>query len=56
MDYDRLDHSLRQYRLKLNEDILFKWQRHSHESGKVPHTRLVGLSRFESAIHRERRV
>ena len=23
--------------LKLNEDILFKWQRHSHESGKVPH-------------------
>ena len=23
--------------LKLTEDILFKWQRHSHESGKVPH-------------------
>ena len=23
--------------LKLNEDILFKWQRLSHESGKVPH-------------------
>ena len=23
--------------LKLNEDILFKWQKHSHESGNVPH-------------------
>ena len=23
--------------LKLNEDVLYKWQRHSHESGKVPH-------------------
>ena len=23
--------------LKLNKDILFKWQRHSNESGKVPH-------------------
>ena len=23
--------------LKLNEDTLFKWQRHSHESGNIPH-------------------
>ena len=37
MDYDPSEPFITSIlELKLNEDILFKWQRQSHESGKVP--------------------
>ena len=38
MDYDTSGPFITSIlKLELNEDILFKWQRHSHESGKVSH-------------------
>ena len=50
--------------LKLNEDILFKWQRHSHECGKVPHyqdmldflyLRMQSTESIEYKVHVDRR-